>query len=135
MRNTKGHVTRGNFSCNLFRNNDDCKMLQLAEGVSRVRNIFLATCNAPVGNYLQLFLRQLEIFSEQETGFDCLIFTKLRCRLRWTCHTQQLVSQRCGKLRMFLLFLQLATLPVAVAGGVKVKSFLQLVSQRLLGDK
>ena len=125
MRNTKGHVTRGNFSCNLSRNNDDCKMLQLAEGVSRVRNIFFATCNARAGNYLQLFLRQLEISSEQKTGLDCLIFTKLRCRFRWTCHTQQLVTQRCGKLRMFLLFLQLATQRyVAVAGGVKSEIFL-----------
>ena len=50
---------------------------------------FFATCNAPAGNCLQLFLRQLEISCEhQKTGSDCLIFTKLRRRLRWTCHTQ-----------------------------------------------
>ena len=37
---SKGHVTRGNFSCNLSRNDDDWKTLQVAEGVSHVRNIF-----------------------------------------------------------------------------------------------
>ena len=37
---TKGHVTRGNFSCNLSRNDDDWKTLQVVEGVSHVRNIF-----------------------------------------------------------------------------------------------
>ena len=73
-------------------------------------------------------------------GSDCLIFTKLRCRFRWTCHTQQLVSQRCEKLRVFLLFLQLATQHFVTVAGCKtgvlhVKSFLQLVSQRLLRDK
>ena len=81
--------------------------------------IFFRNLQPPAGNCLQLFLRQLEISCEQKTGFDCLIFTKLRCRLRWTCHTQQIVSQRCEKLRIFLLFLQLATQHfVAVAGGV-----------------
>ena len=87
--------------------------------------IFFATCNAPAGNCLQLFLRQLEISCEQKTGFDCLIFTKLRGRLRWTCHKQQLVSQRSEKLRIFLLFSQLATQHfVAVAGGVTREIFL-----------
>ena len=58
-------------------------------------------------------------------GFDCLVFTKLHCRLRWTCHTQQIVLQRCEKLRIFLLFLQLATQHfVAIAGGVTREIFL-----------
>ena len=93
-------------------------------GVTRSQ-YFFATCKVPAGNCLQLFLRQLEISCEQKTGFDCLIFTKLRCRLRWTCHTQQIVSQRCEKLRIFLLFLQLATQHfVAVAGGVTREIFL-----------
>ena len=92
-------------------------------GVTRSQHFF-ATCNAPAGNCLQLFLRQLEISCEQKTGFDCLIFTKkVRGRLQWTCQTQQLVSQR--KLRIFLLFLQLATQHfVAVEGGVKREIFL-----------
>ena len=87
--------------------------------------IFFRNLQLPAGNCLQLFLRQLEIVCEQKTGFDCLIFTKLRCRLRWTCHTQQIFSQRCEKLRIFLLFLQLATQHfVAVAGGVTREIFL-----------
>ena len=93
-------------------------------GVTRSQ-YFLATCNAPAGNCLQLFLRQLEISCEQKTGFDYLIFTKLRGKLRWTCQTQQLVSQRCEKLMIFLLFLQLATQHfAAVAGGVTREIFL-----------
>ena len=87
--------------------------------------IFFRNLQPPAGNCLQLFLRQLEISCEQKTGFDCLIFTKLRCRLRWKCHTQQIVSQRCEKLRIFLLFLQLATQHfVTVAGGVTREIFL-----------
>ena len=93
-------------------------------GVTRSQ-YFFATCNAPAGNCLQFFLRQLEISCERKTGFDCLIFTKLRYRLRWTCHTQQLVSQRREKLRIFLLFLQLATQHfVAIAGSVTREIFL-----------
>ena len=93
-------------------------------GVTRSQ-YFFATCNAPSGNCLQLFLCQLEISCEQKTGCDCLIFTKLRGKLQWTCQTQQLVSQRCEKLRIFLLFLQLATQHfVAVAGGVTCEIFL-----------
>ena len=53
----KGHVTRGKFSCKLQRNDDDWKTLQVSEGVSHVRNIFFATCDAPAGNCRQLFLR------------------------------------------------------------------------------
>ena len=93
-------------------------------GVTRSQ-YFFATCNAPAGNCLQLFLRQFEISCERKTDFDCLIFTKLRYRLRRTCHTQQLVSQRCEKLRIFLLFLQLATHHfVAAVGGVTREIFL-----------
>ena len=51
---------------------------------------FFATCNAPGGNCLQLFLRQPEISCKQKTGSDCPIFTKLPCRFRWTCHTQDI---------------------------------------------
>ena len=101
------------------------KHCKLQRGCHTFAIYFFATCNAPAGNCLQLFLCQLEISCEPKTGFDCLIFTKLRGRLRWTCQTQQLVLQRCEKLRIFLLFLQLATQHF-------VKSFLQLVSQRLL---
>ena len=87
--------------------------------------IFLRNLQCPRSKCLQLFLRQLEISCEQKTGSDCLIFTKLRCRFRWTCHTQQLVSQRSEKLRIFLLFLQLATQHfVAVAGGFTCEIFL-----------
>ena len=35
----QGHVTQGNLSCNLQRSDDDSKTLQVAEGVSHVRNI------------------------------------------------------------------------------------------------
>ena len=87
--------------------------------------IFFCNLQPPAGNCLQLFLRQLEISCEQKTGFDCLIFAKLHCRLRWTCHTRQIVSQRCNKSRIFLLFLQSATQHfVAVAGGVTREIFL-----------
>ena len=87
-----------------------------------------------------LFLRQPEISSEQKKGSDCLFFTKLGCGLQWTCYTQQLVSQRCEKLRIFLLLLQLATLHFVAVAGCKtrvlhVKFFLQLVSQQMLRDK
>ena len=52
----KGHITRGNFSCNLSRNDGECKSLEVAERVSYVRNTdFFTTCNAPTGND-QLFL-------------------------------------------------------------------------------
>ena len=97
-------------------------------GVTRSQ-YFFATCNAPGGNCLQLFLRQLEISCEQKTGSDCLIFTKLPCRFRWTCHTQDI-----------LLFLQLATQHFVAVAGCKtgvlhVKSFLQLVSQQKVARK
>ena len=86
--------------------------------------IFFRNLQPPAGHCLQLFLCQLEISCEQKTCFDCLIFTKLRCRLRWTCHTQQIDSHRCEKLRIFL-FLQLAMQHfVAVAGGVTREIFL-----------
>ena len=100
------------------------KHCKLQRGVT-CSQYFFATCNAHAGNCLQPFLRQLEISCEQKTGFDCLIFTKLCGRLRWTCHTQQLVSQRGERLRIFLLFLQLATQHfVAVAGGITREIFL-----------
>ena len=51
---------------------------------------FFRNLQHPRRNCLQLFLRQLEIFCEQKTGSDCLIFTKLPCRFRWTCHTQDI---------------------------------------------
>ena len=102
--------------------------------------IFFRNLQRPRWKLFQLFFRQLEISCKQKTGPDCLIFTKLRCRLRWTCHTQQLFSQRCEKLRLFLLFLQLATQHFVAVTGCKtgvlhVKSFLQLAWQRLLRDK
>ena len=52
--------------------------------------IFFRNLQRPGGNRLQLFLRQLEISCEQKTCPDCLIFTKLPCRFRWTCHTQDI---------------------------------------------
>ena len=51
---------------------------------------FAIYCNATGGNCFQLFLRRLEISCEQKTGSDCLIFTKLPCRFRCTCHTQDI---------------------------------------------
>ena len=71
-------------------------------GVTRSQFLF-ATCNAPAGNY------KVQILHKRRTRSDWLILIKLRCTLRLTCHTQQLVSQRCGKKRIVLLFLQLAT--------------------------
>ena len=82
----------------------------------------------------RVFPSQLEISCEQKTGFDCLIFTKWRGRLRWTCQTQQVVSQRCEKLRIFLLFSQRNIL-LPSQRVLHVKTFLQLVSKRLLRDK
>ena len=72
----------------------------------------------------------LEISCEQKTGSDCLIFTKLCYRFRWTCHTHGI----------FLLFLQLATQHFVAVAGFKtgvlhVKSFLQLVSQQKVARK
>ena len=102
-------------TCLATRTNE--KHCKLQTGCHTFAIFFFATCNSSPGNCLQLFLHQLEIFCERKTGSVCLIFTKLRCRLRWTCHTKQLVSQRCEKLRIFLIFLQLATQHfVAVAG-------------------
>ena len=101
------------------------KHCKLQRGCHTFAIYFFATFDAPAGNCLQLFLRQLGISCEQKTGFDCLIFTNLRGRLQWTCQTQQLVSQRCEKLRIFLLFSQLATQHfAAVAGGVTREIFL-----------
>ena len=65
------------------------KHCKLQMGVT-LSQYFFATCNAHGGNCLQLFLRQLEISCEQKTGSDCLLFTKLPCRFRWTCHTQDI---------------------------------------------
>ena len=78
-------------------------------GVTRSQH-FLATCNAPSGNCLQLFLRQLEISCEQKTGSDCLIFTKLHSRFRWTCHTKDISTFSCNSQRNILLPLQVAKL-------------------------
>ena len=49
-------------------------------GVTRSQ-YFFATCFAPTGNCLQLFLCQLEIFCEQKTGSDCLIFHKIALQI------------------------------------------------------
>ena len=107
----KSHVTRpGNFSYNFRRNEDDCKTLQVAEGLSHVRNTFSQLAMRPLEMINSSSCRHLEISREaQKTRSNWLIFTKLRCKLRWTCHTQQLVSQCCEKLRIALLFLQLTT--------------------------
>ena len=79
---SRGHVSRGNFS------------------------LKLATQRCYRGG---VFLRPpLEISLKQKTCSDWFILTKLRCRLRWTCHTQRLVSQVWKKLRIVLLYLQLA---------------------------
>ena len=132
----KGHVTRGNFSFNLSRNDDDWKTLQVAEGVSHVRNISSQLAMPPAGNCLQLFLRQLENSCEQKTGFDCLIFTN--CVAGCGGHVKRSNLSRnvakcwgyfyfsCNSQRNILLPLQ---------GVLQGKSFLQLVSQRLLRDK
>ena len=45
---SKGHVTRSNSSCNLSRNDDDWKTLQVAEGVSHIRNIFSQLATRPL---------------------------------------------------------------------------------------
>ena len=55
-------------------------------------------------------------------------------------HAATCLAKRCEKLRIFLLFLQLATQHFVAVAGCKtgvlhVNSFLQLVSQRLLRDK
>ena len=74
----KGHVTRGNFSCNLQRNDVDSKTLQVAEGMLRSQS----TCNAPAGNCFKLFLRRhLEISREQKMRSDWLIFTKIALKV------------------------------------------------------
>ena len=76
--NKKGHGTRGNFSCNLQRNDIDSKTLQVVEGVSRSQS----TCNAPAGNCFKLFLRRhLEISREQKMRSDWLIFTKIALKV------------------------------------------------------
>ena len=85
----KGHVTRGIFLATCFATMTTEKIASCRWGVTRSQ-YFFATCNAPGGNCLQLFLRQLEISREQKTGSDCVIFTKLPCRFRWTCHTQDI---------------------------------------------
>ena len=57
---TKGHVTRGNVSCNLSRNDDDWKTLQVAEGVSHVHNISSQLATLSLEIVCNFFLRQLE---------------------------------------------------------------------------
>ena len=65
--------------------------LQVAELVSRVRNTFSQFAMLPRKMINSSSCRQLEISREaQKTRSDWLIFTKLRCRLRWSCHTQKL---------------------------------------------
>ena len=84
-----GHVTRGNFFCNLSHNDDNWKTLQVAAGVSHVRNIFSQLAMPP----LELFTTLSPpawISCEKKKGHDCLIFTKLCCRFWWTCHTQDI---------------------------------------------
>ena len=92
-------------------------------GVTRSR-YFFAICKFQFLWYLNkrtyIPCRHSEISREaRKTRSDWVIFTKLRCGLRWTCYTQQLVSQGCVKLRIFLLFLQLATQHFVVATGCK----------------
>ena len=83
-------------TCNVFQSPSLRDKLQ--EKLPRVTwpfscsQYFFAACNAPGGNCLQLFLRQLEISCKQKTGPDWLIFTKLPCRFRWTCHTQDIFT-------------------------------------------
>ena len=98
-------------------------------GVTRSQ-YFFATCNAPSGNCLQLFLRQLEISCERKTGSDCLIFTKLPCRFRWTCHTQDISTFLATRNATFCCRCRLQNW-----GVIHVKSFLQLVSQQKVARK
>ena len=86
------------------------KHCKLQRGCHTFAIIFFATCNAPGGNCLQLFLRQLEISCEEKTGSDCIIFTKLHCRFRWTCHTKDISTFSCNSQRNILLPLQVAKL-------------------------
>ena len=72
--------------------------------------IFFRNLQRPRWKLFQLFLRQLEISCEQKTGSDCLIFTKLPCRFRWTCHTQDISTFSCNSQRNILLPLQVSKL-------------------------
>ena len=116
---------------------------QVRGDVTRSQYLF-ATCNAPTGND-QLFLLSpswnLSRGAKRRPLSEWLIFTKLRCILRWTCHVQGLVSQlTLRKVEDSSAFLATRNTTFCGIAGCKngvlhVKSCLQLVRQRLLRHK
>ena len=74
-------------------------------------------------------LRQLEISCEQKTGSNCLVFTKLPYRFRWTCHTQDISTFLATRNATFCCRCRLQNCVF------HVKSFLQLVAQQKVARK
>lgn len=74
------------------------KTLQVADGMSHDGNIFSQLVTCP----LELFISPAASLKYPASRRLAMIgsCTKLRCRLRWTSHMQQLVSQLCEKLRI-----------------------------------
>ena len=132
----KGHVTRDNFSCNLSRNDDDWKTLQVAERVSHVRNISS-----------QLAMPPLEIVYNSFSASLKSPASKRRALIAW--FSQNCVKGCDGHVTRSNLSLNVAkswgyfyfscnsqrNILLPLQGVLHVKSFLQLVSQRLLRDK
>ena len=96
---------------NLQRNDDNWKTLQVAEGVSHVRKMFSKLATRPLElNCLQLFLHQPALNLPRAKDVLWLVyFNKITSQIAIDMPEQQLVSQRCEKLRIVPLFLQLAT--------------------------
>ena len=93
----------------LQQNDDDWKTLQVAEVVSHICNTFSQLARCLLETVYNSFSGcQREISLLQKMSPDWLILTKLHCKVRLICHTQQLVSQHCKKLTIVLLSLQLA---------------------------
>ena len=81
------------------------KHCKLQRGCHTFAIFFFATCNSPPGNCLQLFLRQLDFFCEQKTGFDCLIVSQ-NCVAGCDGHTTQSnLSRNVGKVEDISTFL------------------------------
>ena len=98
MLQSEGHDTRGNFSCDLSRNDDDWKTLQVAEGVSHVRNIFSQLATPPEEIVYDSFSASLKSLASKRR--DLIAQFSQNCLAGFDGHVTH---------RIFLLFLHLAT--------------------------
>ena len=137
---TLGHVTRSNFSCNSSHNDDDRKTLQVAEGVSHLRNISSQLTTRPLEIVYNSFSASLKSPASERRTLITSFSQNCFASCDWHVTRSNLSRKVTKLLTIFLLFLQLATQHFVAVAGLKngvlhVKFFLQLVSQRLLQDK